>query len=47
MTEFWQAVEYLVYGFVAGFFWNPAVTLCRRVYEEFKLAREQWSKPRG
>ena len=47
MMDLWEAVKWLLYGFVAGFFFVPAVTMLRRVYEEFKLAREEWSQPRG
>ena len=47
MTDLWEALKWLLYGFVLGYLAVPAVTICRRVYEEFKLAREEWSRPRG
>ena len=45
--DLWEAVKWLLYGFVAGFFFLPVVTLVRRVYEEVKLAREEWRQPGG
>jgi hypothetical protein len=47
MMDLWEAVKWLLYGFIAGFFFIPAVTVLRRVYAEFKLARDEWSQPRG
>ena len=47
MMDLWEAVKWLLYGFIAGFFFIPAVTILRRVYAEFKLARDEWSRPRG
>ena len=47
MMDLWEAVKWLLYGFVAGYFFVPAVTVLRRVYAEFKLARDEWSQPRG
>ena len=47
MMDLWEAVKWLLYGFVAGFFFIPAITILRRVYAEFKLARDEWSQPRG
>ncbi len=41
------AVNYLVIGFAIGFLWAPAWTLMKKVYHEAKLAREEWSRPRG
>ena len=37
MMDLWEAVKWLLYGFVAGYFFVPAVTMLRRVYEEFRL----------
>ena len=47
MMDLWEAVKWLLYGFIACFFFIPAVTMLRRVYAEFKLARDEWSQPRG
>ena len=47
MMDLWEAVKWLLYGFVTGYFFVPAVTMLRRVYAEFKLARDEWSQPRG
>ena len=47
MNDFLQALAPFVYGFIVGFFWNPIFTLARRIYEEAKLARKQWSNPNG
>jgi len=47
MIDLWEALKWLLYGFVAGYFFVPAVTMLRRVYEEFRLAKEEWSRPRG
>ena len=47
MMDLWEALKWLLYGFIAGFFFIPAVTILRKVYAEFKLARDEWSQPRG
>ena len=47
MMDLWEAVKWLLYGFVAGYFFVPTVAMLRRVYAEFKLARDEWSQPRG
>ena len=47
MMDLWEAVKWLLYGFIAGFFFIPVVTILRRGYAEFKLARDEWSQPRG
>ena len=47
MMDLWEAVKWLLYGFVMGFLFVPAITILRRVYAEFKLARDEWSQPRG
>ena len=47
MMDLWEALKWLLYGFIAGFFFIPAMTILRRVYAEFKLARDEWSQPRG
>jgi hypothetical protein len=47
MTEFWLATEWFVWGFVAGVLAKPAWNIAWRVWQEAKLARDQWSQPRG
>ena len=47
MNDFLQALAPFVYGFIVGFFWDPICTLTRRIYEEAKLARKEWSNPNG
>lgn len=47
MIEFLIAAEWFIYGFVAGFVARPAWTIAKQIWQEAKLAREQWSQPRG
>jgi hypothetical protein len=47
MIEIWNAIEWAIYGFVAGFVAKPVWNLCQRVWQEAKLARDEWSQPRG
>ena len=47
MNDFLQALTPFVYGFIVGFCWNPICTLTRRIYEEAKLAKQQWRNPDG
>jgi len=47
MMDLFEALKWLLYGFAIGYFFTPAVTMLRRVYVEFKLARDEWSQPRG
>jgi len=47
MTEFWLATEWFVWGFVAGFVARPAWHIGQRVWQEVRLARDEWGRPRG
>ena len=47
MTDLWEALKWGLWGFAIGFCFNPAIDLLRKVYAEFKVAREEWSRPRG
>ena len=47
MTEFMQALEPFVYGFALGYFWHPVWILCKRIYQETRLAQQQWRNPNG
>jgi hypothetical protein len=47
MTDLFEALKWLLYGFVIGFFFHPMITILRRVYEEFKIAKQEWRQPRG
>lgn len=47
MTEFWLATEWFIYGFAAGIAAVPGWHLTRRICQEAKIARDQWSQPRG
>lgn len=47
MTEFLNAVGPFAYGFLLGYFWYPIYNLCKKIYAEAKLAREQWRNPHG
>lgn len=47
MIEFLIAVEWFIYGFAAGFVAKPAWRLAKRIWQEARLARDQWSQPRG
>lgn len=45
MTEFWHATEWFIWGLVAGLLAAPTWTIAKRVWQEAKLAREQWGNP--
>ena len=47
MMDLWEALKWLLYGFVAGYFFVPAVTIGKTVWYEIKIAREEWRQPRG
>jgi hypothetical protein len=47
MNDFLQALGPFVWGFVLGYFWHPVWILCKRIYEEVKLAKQQWRNPNG
>lgn len=47
MTEFWLATEWFIYGFAAGFVARPAWTVIKRVWQEARLARDEWGRPGG
>jgi hypothetical protein len=46
MTDFWHAIEWLIYGFVVGWFANPIYRLLTRIVEEAKIAKDQWRNPK-
>ncbi len=47
MIEFLIAAEWFMYGFIAGITAVPGWHIARRVWQEAKLAREEWGRPRG
>ena len=47
MNDFLQALAPFVWGFVLGYFWHPIWIICKRIYEEAKLAKHQWRNPNG
>ena len=47
MTDILNAVGPFAWGFVMGFFLQPLWAIGKTVYAEFKLARDEWSQPRG
>jgi hypothetical protein len=47
VNDFLQALAPFVWGFVLGYFWHPVWNLCKRIYEEAKLAKYQWRNPNG
>lgn len=47
MTDLFEALKWLLYGFAIGYLFTPAMTILRRVYEEFKIAKQEWRQPRG
>lgn len=47
MTEFWLSTEWFIYGFVAGFVARPAWAVIKKIVQEARLARDEWSRPRG
>lgn len=47
MNDFVQALGPFAYGFALGYFWYPLWQLGKRIVEEAKLARQEWSKPNG
>ena len=47
VNDFLQALGPFVYGFVLGFFWHPVWTLCKKIYQEARLAKQQWRGSNG
>ena len=45
MTEFFDAVGWFAWGFAAGYFWNPIWAAAKKIWNEAKLAKEEWRKP--
>ena len=45
MTEFLDAVSWLIYGFVLGYFWHPVWTVWKKIWSEAKKAKEEWRQP--
>ena len=44
MTEFLFGLEWFFYGFVCGFLATPACKCLTKIWQELKLARQQWPK---
>jgi hypothetical protein len=42
MSEFKDAAEMLVYGFLAGYLWHPIWTIIKKIISEARKAKEQW-----
>lgn len=47
MNDFLQALGPFAWGFALGYFWHPVWIICKRIYEEAKLAKHQWRNPNG
>jgi hypothetical protein len=47
MIGFWHAIEWFIYGFLAGWLLDPAWHLIKRIWQEAKVARDEWRRPRG
>jgi D-alanyl-lipoteichoic acid acyltransferase DltB (MBOAT superfamily) len=45
MTDFLDALHWLIWGFVFGYFWHPAWTVCQKIWSEAKKAKEEWRNP--
>ena len=47
MNDFFNALTPFAYGFVIGYFWHPIWTLGKKIYQEAKLAKQEWRNPNG
>jgi len=43
--EFKLALNYFVFGAVAGYFWHPLWILIKKIIHEAKVARHEWRNP--
>ena len=39
------ALEYFIFGVVAGYFWNPVWAIIKKIVHEAKVAKNEWRKP--
>ncbi len=46
MNEFKIALEWFIYGFIAGWVFGPLVKILTKIREEAKIARDEWRNPR-
>jgi hypothetical protein len=47
MNDILNALGPFAWGFAIGFFWYPLWTIVKKIWSEAKLARDEWSRPRG
>jgi hypothetical protein len=47
MNDFLQSLGPFVYGFVLGYFWYPLWTVGKKIVQEARKAKQEWSKPNG
>ena len=38
-------MSYFIYGFIAGYFWNPIWEICKKIVSEAKIASKEWKEP--
>jgi len=47
MQEFLNSIGPFSWGFALGFFWMPTWKILKKVWQEAKIAKEEWRKPNG
>ena len=43
--EFWHAIEWFIYGAIAGWFANPFWRLLTKIVNEATIAKQEWRNP--
>lgn len=47
MNELMRILELFAYGFIVGYLWHPFWTICKKIWREAKIAKEEWKNPNG
>lgn len=47
MQDFLNSIGPFIWGFAAGFFWNPIWIILKKIWHEAKTAKEEWKNPNG
>jgi hypothetical protein len=45
--DFKAWIEPFIYGLVVGFFWHPFWQILKKIWEEARIAKREWSKSNG
>lgn len=46
MNDFFEALGWVAWGFVIGYFWNPVWAIAKKIWQEAKVAKHEWRNPR-